>query len=68
MADTAIIANFDIEVTLDSGRKGKGTTLFAIQPKTADPCAVTGLVFPGIRLPETEQRQRLNHLRGGLDR
>ena len=47
VADSANIANFDVVVMLDSGRKGKGTTLFAIQPKTADPCAVTGLVFPG---------------------
>jgi len=47
VADTANIASFDIVVMLDSGRKGKGTTLFAVQPKTADPCAVSGLVFPG---------------------
>ena len=47
VADTANIASFDVVVMLDSGRKGKGTTLFAVQPKTADPCAVSGLVFPG---------------------
>ncbi len=42
----ASIANFDIIVKLDSGRKGKGTTLFTIQAKTADPCAASSLVFP----------------------
>ena len=31
VADTANLANFDIEVTLDSGRKGKGTTLFLVK-------------------------------------
>jgi len=41
VADTATVANFDIEVTLDSGRKGKGTTLFSVQKKTTvvDPCS-----------------------------
>ena len=46
VADTANIAKFDIVVALDSGRKGKGTTLFAVQSKTSDPCAVAGLEFP----------------------
>lgn len=48
VADTAIVDNFDIEVTLSSGRKGKGTTLFAVQAKTADPCNAPGLDFPAI--------------------
>ena len=39
VADTANIANFDIVVMLSDGRKGKGTTLFAVQSKTTDPCA-----------------------------
>lgn len=40
VADAAAVSKFDIEVTLDSGRKGKGTTLFAVQAKVAaiDPC------------------------------
>ena len=41
VADTAVVNKFDIEVTLDSGRKGKGTTLFTVLKKTAtapDPC------------------------------
>jgi hypothetical protein len=46
VADTANIANFDIVVMLDSGRKGKGTSLFAVQSKTSDPCARPGLDFP----------------------
>ena len=46
IADTAIVDKFDIEVTLSSGRKGKGTTLFSVQAKTNDPCAVIGLDFP----------------------
>jgi hypothetical protein len=33
VADTAVLASFDIQVTLDSGRKGKGTTLFAVKAK-----------------------------------
>ncbi len=42
VADTAVVSSFDIEVTLSGGRKGKGTTLFAVQQKTNDPCvAVT---------------------------
>jgi hypothetical protein len=33
VADTANLASFDIVVTLDSGRKGKGTTLFSVKVK-----------------------------------
>jgi hypothetical protein len=44
--DLAVIASFDIQVTLSSGRKGKGTTLFTVQSKTSDPCTVAGLDFP----------------------
>ena len=33
VADTADLASFDIIVTLDSGRKGKGTTLFSVKAK-----------------------------------
>jgi uncharacterized membrane protein len=36
VAEGAVLANFDIQVTLDSGRKGKGTTLFKVQSKPAD--------------------------------
>lgn len=47
IADTAVVDKFDIEVTLSSGRKGKGTTLFSVQLKTnGDPCAAPGLDFP----------------------
>ena len=46
VADTAAVKSFDIEVTLDSGRKGKGTTLFKVLSKTSDPCAKPGLDFP----------------------
>ena len=35
--ETADLASFDIVVTLDSGRKGKGTTLFSVKPKPNDP-------------------------------
>jgi hypothetical protein len=40
VADMAEIASFDIQVTLSSGRKGKGTTLFMVNRKAevADPC------------------------------
>ena len=41
VADTAVVNKFDIEVTLDSGRKGKGTTLFSVLKKAVaalDPC------------------------------
>ena len=33
IADTADLASFDIIVTLDTGRKGKGTTLFSVKAK-----------------------------------
>ena len=46
VAETALVSKFDIEVTLDSGRKGKGTTLFSVQAKTSDPCTQPGLDFP----------------------
>jgi hypothetical protein len=47
VADFAVIAGFDIQVTLSSGRKGKGTTLFSVIATTAnDPCAAPGLDFP----------------------
>jgi len=36
VADTADLASFDIVVTLDSGRKGKGTTLFTVKQKPND--------------------------------
>jgi hypothetical protein len=39
VADTADLASFDIVVTLDSGRKGKGTTLFLVKPKPTGPSA-----------------------------
>lgn len=34
VADTAVVNKFDIVVALSDGRKGKGTTLFAVQAKT----------------------------------
>ena len=37
VAEGAILANFDVQVTLSSGRKGKGTTLFAVKAKPNDP-------------------------------
>jgi len=37
VADTADLSSFDIVVTLSSGRKGKGTTLFSVQAKVRDP-------------------------------
>ena len=47
IADTAVVDKFDIQVALSDGRKGKGTTLFAVQLKpNADPCARPGLDFP----------------------
>jgi hypothetical protein len=47
IADTAIVDKFDIEVALTSGRKGKGASLFAVQPKiNNDPCAALNLDFP----------------------
>jgi hypothetical protein len=40
VADLAVIASFDIQVTLSSGRRGKGTTLFMVEQRVAavDPC------------------------------
>jgi len=34
VSSTADLANFDIVVTLDSGRKGKGTTLFSVKARS----------------------------------
>ena len=44
VADMAVVSKFDIEVTLSSGRKGKGTTLFAVQAKT-DACTGATATF-----------------------
>jgi hypothetical protein len=49
VAEDAIATDFDIEVTLSGGRKGKGITLFKVQAKVAnvnDPCLTPGLDFP----------------------
>jgi hypothetical protein len=58
--DLAAIASFDIQVTLSSGRKGKGTTLFAVRAKNAppsDPCVspnlVTEATFPSFMFGQT---------------
>ena len=47
VADTADLASFDIQVTLSSGRKGKGTTLFSVKAKPAGPSAT--LTYPPAR-------------------
>lgn len=36
VADGALLASYDIQVTLDTGRKGKGTTLFSVRQKPGD--------------------------------
>jgi hypothetical protein len=57
VADTAVVTSFDIVVALSDGRKGKGTTLFAVQakgkpvpppppPLPAQTCAGSPGVFP----------------------
>lgn len=47
VADAAVIADFDIAVTLSGGRKGKGTSLFKVLAKiSSDPCAAPNLDFP----------------------
>lgn len=37
VSDTAIVDDFDIEVSLSSGRGGKGTTLFSVKQKKGPP-------------------------------
>ena len=37
VSSDADLANFDIQVTLDSGRKGKGTSLFSVMAKPTNP-------------------------------
>src|SRR5262245_18918623 len=37
VADSAVVASFDIQVTQSGGRKGKGTTLFAVQKAGSQP-------------------------------
>lgn len=46
VADAAAIDNFDIQVHLSGGRKGKGTSLFRVTAKASDPCSTAGLDFP----------------------
>jgi len=47
VADTAVIEKFDIQVRLSGGRKGKGTSLFAVVAKVSnDPCAAPLIDFP----------------------
>lgn len=53
VADAAAIASFDIQVTQSGGRKGKGTSLFAVLAKTSnDPCAAPGIDFPAFTFRE----------------
>ena len=53
VADAAAIANFDIQVTQSGGRKGKGTSLFAVLAKASrDPCVAAGLDFPAFTFRE----------------
>lgn len=57
VADTATVTNFDIQVALSNGRKGKGTSLFAVLAKTnGDPCAAPGLDFPAFTYREQSAR------------
>ncbi|MCJ7452098.1 MAG: hypothetical protein MUO39_06420 [Steroidobacteraceae bacterium] len=46
---TAAVANFDIQVTLSSGRKGKGTTLFSVKAKPAGPPKPPLPTYPAAR-------------------
>ena len=47
VAETAAIDKFDIQVSLSGGRKGKGTSLFAVVAKVSnDPCAAPQIDFP----------------------
>lgn len=56
VADAAVIADFDIAVTLSGGRKGKGTSLFRVLAKTAnDPCAAPNLDFPAFTFRGTTE-------------
>ena len=53
VADAAAIANFDIQVTQSGGRKGKGTSLFAVLAKASnDPCAAANIDFPAFTFRE----------------
>ena len=53
VADTADLASFDIQVRLQNGRKGKGTTLFSVKPKPNSP--------PNSEPPPTYPRARYWH-------
>jgi hypothetical protein len=46
VAESAVVEKFDIQVRLSGGRKGKGTSLFAVVAKTNDPCSAQNLDFP----------------------
>jgi len=49
VADTADLASFDIQVTLSSGRKGKGTTLFSVKAKSTGPTSPPPPTYPAAR-------------------
>lgn len=56
VTDTAVIEKFDIEVTLSGGRKGKGTSLFAVLAKSSnDPCAAPQIDFPAFTFRGTTE-------------
>lgn len=42
VAETADLGNFDIQVMLDDGRKGKGTSLFSVRSKSGSPDSYDG--------------------------
>jgi hypothetical protein len=69
IADTAVIDTFDIAVTLSGGRKGKGTSLFAVQakgkpapePEPLPPpgsCAGAPGVFPAFAYAKSHTEQK----------
>jgi hypothetical protein len=56
VAENAVIDKFDIQVSLSGGRKGKGTSLFAVVAKVSnDPCATLGIDFPAFTFRGTTE-------------
>ena len=43
----AAVGNFDIEISLSSGRRGRGTTLFSVKKKPTDKLTTELIVFTG---------------------
>jgi hypothetical protein len=67
VSDAALLAYYDIQVTLDSGRKGKGTTLFSVRLKNGTTDSYIGEslgVLPGAKQSDAWDVNAAGHVVG----